>query len=319
MSSFTRIQHLCVLDQSPVAEGSSRGDALRNSIDLARFTERLGYRRYWVAEHHATPALASASPEVLMGPIASATSKIHVGSGGIMLPHYSPLKVAESFKMLEGLYPGRIDLGVGRAAGTSPRVSRLLLRDRRQAPPDDFPDQLTELRGYLAEGPEVWLLGSSGDSAVWAADMGLPYVFADFINREGAEIARGYRERARKPYVGVATWAICAETDDEAQALTSSMRMMMTLLFRGQLIEVPTVERAQAFLAAETMPGELLPVGRRIIAGNPDRVKAAIEQVAEDYEADEVFIVNIMHDHAARRRSYELIAEAFGIPGASRS
>jgi luciferase family oxidoreductase group 1 len=310
---------LSVLDQSPVAENSPRGDALRNSIDLARLTERLGYRRYWVAEHHATPALASASPEVLIGPIAAATSTIRVGSGGIMLPHYSPLKVAESFRMLEGLYPGRIDLGVGRAAGTSPRVARMLQRDRRQPPPDDFPEQLTELRGYLAEGPPVWLLGSSPDSAGWAAEMELPYVFADFINREGAAIARSYRERCAKPYVGVAIWTICAETDAEAQALASSMRMMMVLLFRGQLIEVPTVERAQQFLASEGVPAELLPVGRRVIAGNPDRVKAGLEEVAAEYQADEVFVVNIMHDHAARRRSYELIAEAFGIMGASSS
>lgn len=316
---MTRIQHLSVLDQSPVAEGTSVGDALRNSIDLARFTERLGYRRYWVAEHHATPALASASPEVLIGPIAAATSTLRVGSGGIMLPHYSPLKVAESFRMLEGLYPHRIDLGVGRAAGTSPRIARALQRDRRQPPPDDFPEQLNELRGYLKDGPDLWLLGSSGDSAVWAAGLGLPYVFADFINREGAEIARGYRERCSNPYVGVAVWAICAETDDKAEALASSMRMMMTLMFRGQFIAVPTVESAQAFLQREGLPGELLPVGRRIIAGNPDRVKAAIEQVAADYQADEVFIVNIMYSHTARRRSYELIAEAFGIIGESPS
>jgi len=308
---------MSVLDQSPIAEGGTQGDALRNSIDLAQFAERLGYRRYWVAEHHGTPALASSSPEVLIGPIAAATSRIHVGSGGIMLPHYSPLKVAENFRMLNGLYPGRIDLGIGRAAGTSPRISLALQRDRRQAPLNDFPEQLKELRGYLKAGPEVWLLGSSGDSAEWAADFGLPYVFADFINREGAAIARGYRERSSNPYTGVAVWAIAADTDEEAQALSSSMRMMMTMLFRGQLIEVPTVERAQAFLAAEGMPPELLPIGRRIIVGTPERVKAAIGVVAAEYRADEVFVVNIMHDHQARKRSYQLIAEAFGIIGAS--
>jgi luciferase family oxidoreductase group 1 len=304
---------LSVLDQSPVPEGLTRGDALRNSIDLAKYTESLGYRRYWVAEHHMTPALASASPEVLIGPIAAATSSIRVGSGGIMLPHYSPLKVAESFRMLGALYPGRIDLGVGRAAGTSPRVARLLQRDRRQPQPDDFAEQLDELRADLPDGPDVWLLGSSRDSAIWAAERGLPYIFADFINREGAEIAQGYRSLCKKPYVGVALWAICADTDEEAQALSASMRMMMVMLFRGQLIEVPTVERAQAFLAAEGVPAEMLPVGRRVIAGSPERVKTAIEAVARDYGADEVFVVNIMHDHEARKRSYRLISEALGI------
>src|ERR1700761_1420073 len=132
---------LSVLDQSPVAEGSTGGQALRNSIDLAQLTDRLGYHRYWVAEHHGSPALACPSPEALIGPIASATSRIRVGSGGVMLPHYSPLKVAETFSMLAGLYPGRIDLGLGRAAGTDPITAFALQRDRRQAAPDDFPQQ----------------------------------------------------------------------------------------------------------------------------------------------------------------------------------
>jgi len=140
---------LGVLDQAPIAEGSTGGEALRNSIDLARWTEQLGYHRYWVAEHHATPMLACASPEVLIGPIAAATSRLRVGSGGVMLPHYSPLKVAESFSMLSGLYPGRIDLGLGRAPGSDQRTAVALQRDRRQLAPDDFPQQLDELLAYL--------------------------------------------------------------------------------------------------------------------------------------------------------------------------
>ncbi len=314
---------LSVLDQSPIPEGATAGDALRNSIDLACLADRLGYHRYWVAEHHGTPGLACASPEALIGPIASATSHLRVGSGGIMLPHYSPLKVAETFSMLSGIYQGRIDLGIGRAAGTSPRVAHALQRDRRQLPPDDFREQLDELLSYFTPGtrfqsPEVSLLGSSAQSGIWAAELGLPYVFADFINADGAPIAAFYKQRFQPseglsaPRVGVCVWAICAESDEEGQRLSASFRMMMTLLYRNQLIAVPEVEKAQAFLDGEGI-GPKMPPGRRLIAGAPDTVRAAVEAVAAEYGAGEVFLVNIVYDHAARRRSYELIAEAFGL------
>ena len=203
---------LSVLDQSPISEGSTGSQALHNTIDLARLTDRLGYHRYWVAEHHGGTMLAGPSPEVLIGPIAANTQRIRVGSGGVMLPHYSPLKVAESFSVLAGLFPERIDLGLGRAAGTDPLTTYALQRDRRSAAPDDFPDQLVELLAYLngtfpdghrfarladlpgrPEAPEPWLLGSSPQSAVWAAQLGLPYAFADFISPEGAAIAASYQ------------------------------------------------------------------------------------------------------------------------------
>src|SRR3954464_7093762 len=210
---------LSVLDQSPVSEGSTGTDALHNTLDLARLADELGYQRYWVAEHHGTPGLASAAPEVLIGPLAAATSRLRVGSGGVMLPHYSPLKVAENFSALSGLYPGRIDLGLGRAPGTDGMTMYALQRDRREAAPDDFPQQLAELLGYLngnlpesfpfarlaatlpglPERPDVWLLGSSPQSAIWAGELGLPYSFADFINPQGAEIAALYRERFTGP------------------------------------------------------------------------------------------------------------------------
>jgi luciferase family oxidoreductase group 1 len=317
---------LGILDQSPIPEGCSAGDALRNSIDLAKVADGLGYNRYWVAEHHGTQGLACNSPEVLIGPIAAATSHLRVGSGGVMLPHYSPLKVAETFSMLTGMFPGRIDLGIGRAAGTSPKVAFALQRDRRQAAPDDFREQLDELLNYLANktafrfaSPEVSLLGSSQDSAIWAAEIGLPYVFADFINPNGAQLARYYRQQFSpsdllpSPHTTVASWAICAETDAEAERLSLSFRMMMTLLFRGRSIPVPPVEKAQRFLEEEHLLPDQVPAGRRIITGTPCRVREAIEAVAREYEADEVLIVNIMHDHAARRRSYELIAKEFGL------
>ncbi|HEX5146549.1 MAG TPA: LLM class flavin-dependent oxidoreductase, partial [Conexibacter sp.] len=259
---------LSVLDQSPIAAGASGADALRNSLDLARLADALGYHRYWVAEHHGGPMLASPSPEVLIGPIAAATQRIRVGSGGVMLPHYSPLKVAESFSMLAGLSPGRIDLGIGRAPGTDQRTTLALQRDRRTPAPDDFPSQLAELLGYLdgelpaghpfaglarvlpgrPEAPEPWLLGSSPQSALWAAELGLPYAFADFINAQGAPIAQDYRERFQSsarhedPVVAVAVWAIAADTEEEALRLGASGKMAFALLRRGRLLPVPPVE-----------------------------------------------------------------------------
>jgi len=322
---------LSVLDQSPISEGSIGGDALRNSIDLAQHVEALGYERYWIAEHHGTPMLASAAPEILIAAVAAATSRIKVGSGGVMLPHYSPLKVAEVFSMLAALHPGRIDLGLGRAPGSDRETMFALQRDRRQPSPDDFPEQLSELLAYLEddfpaghpfarlavlpggpERPEVWLLGSSPQSAIWAGELGLPYVFADFINPAGAEIAGLYRQRfvpSRRravPYVGVAVSVVCAEDGEEAQRLAASSRMAMTLLRQGRLIPVPPVERALAFFEKQ-----LPPTGRRAVVGSPETVRAGVEQVVADYGADEAMIVTITYDHAARRRSYELVADAF--------
>ena len=330
---------LSVLDQSPISEGSSGAQALHNTIDLAQLADRLGYHRYWVAEHHGGPMLAGASPEVLIGPIAAATSSIRVGSGGVMLPHYSPLKVAESFTMLAGLYPGRIDLGLGRAAGTDPMTTFALQRDRRQASPDDFAQQLAELLAYFEdtlpedhpfrrlastlpgrpEVPEPWLLGSSLQSAIWAAQLALPYAFADFINPEGVEIATAYRERF-EPTEGslvqrtaVAAWVLCAETEEEARRLASSSRMAMMLLRRNRLIEVPPPEKALEFLAREGKTVQNAMPGRRAIVGTPEKVAADVEALAVQYGADEVIAVTITYDHEARRHSYELLAEAMGL------
>jgi luciferase family oxidoreductase group 1 len=341
---------LSVLDQSPIPEGSTGADALRNTLDLARLADGLGYHRYWVAEHHGGPMLASASPEALIGPIASATQSIRVGSGGVMLPHYSPLKVAETFTILAGLYPGRIDLGIGRAAGTDPLTTFALQRDRRQAAPDDFEQQLAELLAYLEDNlpddhpfarlaatlpgrpalPDVWLLGSSPQSAIWAGQLGLPYAFADFINPGGATIARLYQERFTPerglpaPRTAVAAWVLCAPSDEEADYLATSSRMTLTLLRRGQLIPVPPPEAAIEFLRRE---GKLAPrngeasngqlPGRRGVIGSPAKVRAELEHLASDYGAEEVIVVTITHDHAVRRRSYELLADAFGIEPSS--
>jgi luciferase family oxidoreductase group 1 len=330
------VQRLSVLDQSPVPEGATGADALANTLDLARLADALGYHRYWLAEHHGGPSLAGPSPEALIGPVASATSRIRVGSGGVMLPHYSPFKVAETFSVLAGLFPGRIDLGIGRAAGTDPMTTFALQRDRRTAMPDDFPQQLAELLAHYDGGfpadhpfarlgrtlpgadeqPDVWLLGSSPQSAIWAAQLGLPYAFADFINPEGADAAGQYRERFEPserlaaPRVAVAVWVICADTDEEAQRLASSSRMTFTLLRQGRLIPVPPPEKALRFLATQESRGG---AGRRGVIGSPETVRAGIEEVAARYGAEEVIVVTITWDHAARRRSYELIADAFGL------
>ncbi|HEX8120110.1 MAG TPA: LLM class flavin-dependent oxidoreductase [Solirubrobacteraceae bacterium] len=320
---------LSVLDQSPVPEGMTGAQALRNTIDLARHCDALGFHRYWVAEHHGGPSLAGPSPEVLIGPIASATSRMRVGSGGVMLPHYSPLKVAESFSLLSGLFPGRIDLGLGRASGTDPLTTFALQRDRREHAPDDFPQQLAELLGYLdgtlppdhpfkrleatlpgrPETPEPWLLGSSPQSAEWAAQLGLPYSFADFINPNGADIARSYAAQCvATPRVMVAAWVICAESDEEAQRLASSSRMTLTLLRQGRLIPVPPVDKALRFLESQ---GSRETAGRRAIIGSPAKVRQRLEEVASAYAAEEAMLVTITHSHEARKRSYELVAEAF--------
>jgi luciferase family oxidoreductase group 1 len=327
---------LSVLDQSPISADSTGPDALGNTLDLARLADELGYHRYWVAEHHGGAMLAGPAPEVLIGPIAAATRRIRVGSGGVMLPHYSPLKVAEAFSLLAGLYPGRIDLGLGRASGTDPMTQYALQRDRRQAAPDDFFEQLVELLGHLdgtlpadhpfarhaatlpglPEAPEPWLLGSSPQSAIWAAQLGLPYAFADFINRDGASIATDYQRRFdpgvrdAAPRTAVAAWALAADTEQEAWELTSSSRMAMAMLRRGRLIPVPRVDQALRFLKAQD---EDLRGTRRITAGTPEQVRAKLEELAQQYGADEVIVVTITYDHAARRRSYELLADAFGL------
>ena len=330
---------LSILDQSPVSEGSTPSQALRNTLDLAQLADELGYHRYWLAEHHGGPMLAGPSPEALIGPVAAATSRIRVGSGGVMLPHYSPFKVAETFSLLAGLYPGRIDLGLGRAAGTDPMTAFALQRDRRQASPDDFPQQLAELLGHLEgrlpsdhpfarlattlpgrpEKPEVWLLGSSLQSAVWAAELGLPYAFADFINPNGAEAARVYRERfaehehAGRPRIAVAVWAIVAGDEREARRIAASGQMTFKLLRQGRPIAVPPPERAEHFLASAAEDADAAGPGmrRRALLGGPSEVAEQLREVAAEYGAEDAIVVNITYDHADRRRSYELLAGAF--------
>jgi luciferase family oxidoreductase group 1 len=330
---------LSVLDQTPVSEGSTAAQALRNSLDLAGLAERLGCHRYWVAEHHGGGLVAGPSPEVLIGPIAAATERMRVGSGGVMLPHYSPLKVAESFGVLAGLYPDRIDLGLGRAAGTDPMTSHALQRDRSQPPLDDFPEQLAELLAYFErsfpaghplarladnlpgapEVPEPWLLGSSEQSAIWAAELGLPYSFADFINPGGADFAATYRsrfqagKRLEEPRVMVGVRAVVAASEEEAEHLATSWRMAFRMLREGRLIPVPPPAKAERFLALHSDGGAARRSGSRRLTGTAAQVRAELEEIAAEYGAEEAIVVTITHDHAMRRRSYELLAAEFGL------
>ncbi len=328
---------LSVLDQSPIAEGKTATDALRNTLDLARHCDALGYDRYWMAEHHASPGLAGAAPEAMIGPVALATSRIRVGSGGIMLPHYSPFKVAETFALLSALAPGRIDLGIGRAPGSDQRTAFALQRDRsRRMPVDDFPNNLAETIAYLdgtmpadhgfaslqdtlpkgGGAPEVWLLGSSPDSAIWAAEAGLPYCIADFINSDAVSLAQIYRSRFKPgriaaPQLTVATWTIAAPTREEAERLSLPAVMMFAHLIRGELIAVPSVETAETWVAENGNPGRR----RRTTLGTPVEVRAQLDEVAALYGADELMLVNILPDHEARVRSYALIAAEYGLAG----
>ncbi len=337
IGDMPRSYQLSVLDQSPIARGATAAGALADTLDLARACDALGYHRYWLAEHHASPALAGVAPEALIGPVALATRRMRIGSGGIMLPHYSPFKVAETFAMLAALAPGRIDLGLGRAPGTDGRTAHAMQRDRsRRMPADDFPQALAEILAYYGDGlpndhafaplaatlptgggvPEVWLLGSSRDSALWAAEAGLPYCFADFINSEGAAPAAEYRRRFRPsrrlaaPYVAVATWTIAAADDAEAERLAAPSTMMFAHLIQGTPIAVPPVDEAVAWLAANPAAARRR---RRMTLGAPATVRAGLDRVAEEYGADELLLVNIMPDHAARRLSYALVAAEYGL------
>jgi alkanesulfonate monooxygenase SsuD/methylene tetrahydromethanopterin reductase-like flavin-dependent oxidoreductase (luciferase family) len=291
---------LSVLDQSPIPDGHTAAEALANTLDLATRCDALGYDRYWLAEHHASPGLAGVAPEALIGPVALATKRIRVGSGGIMLPHYSPFKVAETFRMLSALAPGRIDLGLGR--------------------PTDHP--FASLRDTLPRGhggsPDLWLLGSSPDSAAWAGETGLPYCIADFINSDAVPLADIYRSTFRpsrwldKPHLMVATWVIAADTPKEAKRQALPAQVMFAHLVRGELIAVPSVEKAEEWARNRPLPER----GRRVTLGTGAEVREALDDVAGLYGADEMMLVNIMHDHAARCRSYQLVAEAFALDGA---
>ena len=333
---------LSVLDLSPVTTATSGAAALRNSIDLARLADRLGYARYWVAEHHNIPTIASTAPEIMIGQIAAVTARMRVGSGGVMLPNHAPLMVAERFKVLEALFPGRIDLGLGRAPGTD-QITSLALR-RRQDPRegDDFLERFQELILFETGGfppkhpfasirampadvplPPIWLLGSSGYSAELAAHVGAGFSFAHhFSDYDPVAAMRSYRDAFKPsgwratPYAILGVAAICADTDAEADRLALSADLHYVRRARGEYLELASPEEAAAYPYTATDRQRIAHNRARLIVGAPATVKERLTALIEACAADEAMITTMVYDHAARKRSYELLAQAFELPPA---
>lgn len=339
---------LSILDQSPVSEGSSPAEALAQTAWLAREAERLGYHRFWVAEHHAAPGLAGSSPEVLMAHLATVTSEIRIGSGAVLLPHYSAYKVAENFRVLEALYPGRIDLGVGRAAGGG-ALSAKALQDNRVNPEgiDRYEQQLKELIAYLHESdeteagagehphryaglqatpavstaPEIWLLGSSSASAALSARLGTGYAFARFINGNGgAGAVREYTDSfapsraAATPQSLVAVFAVCAGTSEEADRLAASMDLSLVLLEKEHLsTATPSVETAINYTYTPYDRFSIKDNRKRMVVGSPGEVREQLQALAEEYQSGELMISSHIHSFEDKLTSLRLIAEACGL------
>jgi luciferase family oxidoreductase group 1 len=331
---------LSVLDQSPIRQGGTAAQALQETIELAQAADRLGYHRYWLAEHHNSAGLASASPEILIAEVANRTRHIRVGSGGVMLTHYSALKVAEQFRMLETLHPGRIDLGVGRAPGSDTRTMHALVHGPGKLPIEAYPEQLMDLYGWVAQDlppghpftgvrampeggtvPELWVLGSSAVSAIYAAELGWSFCFAHFIQQDGGERAMAqYRQNfepspflpAPRGSIGVS--ATVAETDEEAEYLSWSRWGWRLMNQRGlNQRGIPSPEDAMAFDYTAPERDYLEFARSRSIYGTPARVADRLAQLGEAHGVEEFVVVTITHSHSARIRSYELLASAFGI------
>jgi luciferase family oxidoreductase group 1 len=334
MLAMSALPPLSVLDLSPIVEGGSAAEALRHSLDLAQHAEAWGYRRYWVAEHHNMDGVASSATAVLVGHIAGGTKTIRVGSGGVMLPNHAPLVIAEQFGTLATLYPGRIDLGLGRAPGTDRLTMRALRRHLDASDEEEsFPRDVMELQGYLGEpsaeqqpvraipgiGTQVpiWLLGSSLYSAQLAAHLGLPFAFAshfapDLLLQALHVYREGFRPSAEwpKPHAMVGVNVVCAETDDEAAFLFTSIQQRFLGMQRGQRGPLPRpIDPAQL----ETMwsPQEKFNVRRMLAAsacGSPAAVQRQLSSIVEQTAADELIVAGALHEHAARLRSYELLS-----------
>ncbi len=330
---------LSVLDQSPIRSGGTAQDALNETIELARLTDGLGYHRYWVAEHHNSTGLTGSAPEILIARLASVTERIRLGSGGVMLSHYSPYKVAEVFNLLETLFPGRIDLGIGRAPGSDQLTAHALAYGHPPRGPKEYPTQVHDLIGFLQgtlgeqhplhkvaatpvapSVPELWMLGSSDQSAQLAAYFGTPFSFAHFITDEqGPEIMSMYRDTFRptgiaaEPEGSIGVFVICAETEEEARQLAASRDLWRLRLDKGEIGPVPTVQEALEYSYSEQEELRRQYHARRNIIGTPDQVKAGLLETLEKYGVQEAVIVTITHDFAARCRSYELIADTFNL------
>jgi luciferase family oxidoreductase group 1 len=331
---------LSVLDLSPISAGSSGAQALRNTLDLAQLADRLGYRRYWLAEHHNIPSVASTAPEVMISHVASLTSRMRVGSGGIMLPNHAPLHVAETFRVLEALHPGRMDLGIGRAPGSDTLTALALRGSKERLGANDFPQQLEDLFAFgsgqfpeghpfrairaLPEGvalPPVWLLGSSDFGARMAAKLGLGFAFAHHFSPDWLHAAtRAYRENFQPsaqmaaPQLIVTISVVCAETDAEADRLASTLELTALRRARGQFAPLPSPEEALAYPYTPWDRQQIQSHRAQHFIGSPETVRAQIETLAAETGATEIMVSTMTHGHAERRRSYELLAAEFGLP-----
>ena len=328
---------LSVLDLSPITTGHSGATALRNSLDLAQLADRLGYTRYWVAEHHNLPSIASSAPDIMIGQIAALTRTIRVGSGGVMLPNHAPLVVAERFKVLEALFPGRVDLGLGRAPGTDPITSYALRRRQDAGSDDDFLERFQELMllesGGFPEGhpfrnvrampadvalPPIYLLGSSGYSAELAAAVGAGFSFAHhFAGHDAVAAMTSYRDHFKpsaafpQPHAILAVAAVAADSDDEAERLASTIDLNFVRRAKGEYLPLASPEEAANYPYAPIDRERIRQNRTRVFAGSTATVRARLEPLIEATRADEVMITTMIYDHAARRRSYELMAIAF--------
>ena len=325
---------LSVLDQSVSLAGSTEGAAIRDTFDLAQHCEGLGYARFWVSEHHGLPSIVGSAPEILMAAIAARTTRIRIGSAGVMLPHYSALKVAEQFRVLEALAPGRIDLGVGRAPGSDMRTARAL-NPNAQAAADDFPEQVRDLQAWTAlpvhqgisahplgpDAPELWILGSSNYGAQLAAHFGLPYAYAYFfVDGQGADEAlalyrRLYRPSERHPqaHATVCVWALAADTQDEAIHHALGRERWRVDRARGVVgpLQSPDVIAARGFAADEWPTVEAM--RRKAFVGRGEQVADQLRALALELQLDEIVINTWAFDPAARRHSYALLAREFGL------
>lgn len=328
---------LSVLDQSPIRSGGTAADAVRETLLLAEAADRLGYHRYWLAEHHSHSGLAGPSPEILIGQVAARTKAIRVGSGGVMLSHYSPLKVAENFRVLETLFPGRIDLGIGRAPGADRLTSRALANGGHYFDVDKFPQMVSDMLGFLEgnleEGhpfkqvrampdgptaPETWLLGSSDQSAILAAHFGCAFSFAHFINNyHGPQVMALYRERFNSsprleaPMGSIGVFVFCSEDEEEAHRYAASRGLFFLRTRQGVQSGVPTPEEAMSYPYTDMERAFAEDTISRTIAGTPEQVKARLLELGEEFDVDEFVVVNQCSDFEFRLKTYELLADVF--------
>jgi luciferase family oxidoreductase group 1 len=326
---------ISVLDQSVIRKGDHAGIALQNTVKLAQVTEELGYTRFWVAEHHNTIGVAGSSPEVLISHIASKTRTIRVGSGGILLPQYSPYKVAENFKMLETLFPNRIDVGVGRSPGGSP-PTRLALTDGVRRSLNDFPRQVHDLQGFLSNelptdhpyhevaaypvpetAPEMWILGITHRGARVAAENGTAFTYGHFINPENGQQAIDYyyehfqpSKLLSKPKVNVCVFVSCAPKQEKAEEMALSLDRWLLAVEKGVDTRIPSIEEAKRMKVTEEDRKRIIENRKRMVIGTPAKVKDDLQKLSEMYQTDELMIITNVYDFQDKVRSYTLLADA---------